>query len=259
MATFVLVHGGWHGAWCWDRVVPILNSAEHVVETPTLAGLGERAAELRPEIDLEMHVAEVAASIDPDGPRDVVLVGHSYGGMVVAPVAARRADRIASTVYLDAFVPEDGQSLFDLAPPGRADGFRELARLHGEGWRVPIPTPEAMGIVDEDEAHWLAERLTPQSIATLEQPVRFGADPPDPELAPRFFIHCISDQPSVTFLPFAERARSTPGWTLFELASGHDAMLIVPDELARLLLIAASGVPDPTPQISIPASPGEMP
>ena len=239
MATLVLVHGGWHGAWCWDRVVPLLTAAGHTVATPTLAGLGDRAAELHPGIDLETHVAEVTASIDPDGPRDVVLIGHSYGGMVIAAVAARRARRIAGLVYLDAFVPEDGQACFDLAPPGIAAGVREQARLYGEGWRVPPPTPQAMGIVAEDEARWLAERMTPQSIATVEQPVRFGADAPDLELVPRMFIHCI---PDLTFLPFADRAQSTPGWTLHELATGHDAMLIVPDDLARLLL--AAGVPD---------------
>lgn len=178
----------------------------------------------------------MTASIDPNGPRDVVLVGHSYGGMVVAAVAARRAARITRIVYLDAFVPEDGQSLFDLAPPGRPDGMRELARLHGDGWRVPIPTAQAMGIVDEDEARWLTERLTSQSIATLEQPVRFGAEDPDPELVPRLFIHCLDDPPSDTFLPFAERARTTPGWTFHEMATGHDAMLTAPRELAQLLL-----------------------
>jgi len=243
MATFVLVHGAWHGAWCWERVVPLLTAGGHTVETPTLAGLGERTAELGPEIDLETHVAEVTASIAPDGPRDIVLVGHSYGGMVISAVVARRAERIASLVYLDAFVPEDGQALFDLALPGRAEGFREQARLHGEGWRVPVPTPQGMGIVDEDDARWLAERLTPQPIATFEQPVRFGAEDPDPELVPRIYIHCIPDPPSPTFVPFADWARSTPGWTLHELATGHDAMLTVPDNLARLLLTAASGVP----------------
>ena len=245
MTTFVLVHGGWHGAWCWHRVVPLLSAEGHSVATPTLAGLGERAAELHPGIDLETHVAEVTASIEPDGPRDVVVVGHSYGGMVTAAVAARRADRIAALVYLDAFVPEDGQSLFDLAPPGRADRIREQARLHGEGWRVPTPSPESMGIDDVDEARWLAERMTPQSIATLEQPVRFGGSPPDPALVPRIFIHCIPEFPSSTFVRFADRARSTPGWTLHELATGHDAMLTRPVELSRLLLAAANAANPP--------------
>jgi pimeloyl-ACP methyl ester carboxylesterase len=228
-------------------VVPLLTAAGHTVATPILAGLGERAAELRPEIDLETHVAEVSASIDPEGPRDIVLVGHSYGGMVVAAVVARRAERIAALVYLDAFVPEDGQALFDLVLPHRAEDLREQARLYGEGWRVPAPPPEWMGDFDEAEARWLAERMTPQSIATLEQPVRFGAEDPSTELVPRIFIHCISDPPSPTFLPFADRARSTPGWTLHELATGHDAMLIVPDELAQLLLAAAAGVPTAEP------------
>lgn len=240
MATYVLVHGAWHGGWCWARVVPLLVAAGHAVTAPTLAGLGERAAELHPGIDLETHVAEVAASIDPDGPRDVVLVGHSYGGMVIAAVAARRAGRMAGLVYLDAFVPQDGQACFDLALPVVADGTRDQARLSGEGWRVPPPTPQEMGIVAEDEARWLAEHMTPQPIATFEQPVRFGAEAPSPELAPRMYIHCVTDPPSPMFLPFADRARSTPGWNLHELATGHDAMLTEPDELARLLLAAGA-------------------
>jgi pimeloyl-ACP methyl ester carboxylesterase len=238
MLTFVLVHGAWHGAWCWNRVVPFLTAAGHAVTTPALAGLGDRVAELHPGIDLETHVAEVTASIAPDGPRDVVLVGHSYGGMVIAAVAARRAARIAGLVYLDAFVPEDGQACFDLAVPGVANGIREEAQLEGDGWRVAPPTPQAMGIVAEDDARWLAERMTPQPIATFEQPVRFGSHAPDPSLAPRIFIHCVTDPPSPMFAPFADRARSTPGWTLYELATGHDAMLTEPDTLARLLLAA---------------------
>ena len=248
MATFVLVHGAWHGAFCWHRLVPLLTAAGHTVVAPTLAGGGERVAELHAGIDLETHVAEVTESIDPDGPRDVVLVGHSYGGMVVAAVAARRASRTAAIVYLDAFVPEDGQSLFDIAPPGRPDGFREQARLHGDGWRIPAPPPEWMGDFDVDEARWLAERMTPQSIATMEQPVRFGGALPDIALAPRTFIYCVTNSPSETFAPFADRARSTPGWTLHELATGHDAMLTEPDELARLLLDAAR-VAAPAPHI----------
>src|SRR5690606_4231476 len=103
--------------------------------------------------------------------------------------------------------------LFDLVPPERRDGFRELARLHGAGWQAPVPTPAAMGITDEDEARWLAERLTPQPLATFEQPVRFGGASPDAGLAPRFFIHCVPNAPSSTFQRFADSARSTPGWT----------------------------------------------
>ena len=240
MATYLLVHGAWHGAWCWDRVAPLLVAAGHTVITPTLAGLGERAAELHAGIDLETHIAEVTAAIDPGGPRDMILVGHSYGGMVIAAVAARRAGRIAGLVYLDAFVPDDGQACFDLAVPGVADGIREQARLEGDGWRVPPPTPQAMGVLAEDEAQWLAERMTAQSLATFEQPVRFAADAPDPALAPRMFIHCVTDPPSPMFQPFADRARSTPGWPLHEVITGHDAMLTAPDEISRILLAALS-------------------
>lgn len=257
MATFVLIHGAWHGGWCWDRVVPLLSAAGHASVAPTLAGLGERSAQLHPGIDLEMHVAEVTALIAADGARDVVLVGHSYGGMIIAAVAARRARRIAGVVYLDAFVPEDGQALFDLAPPGRAAGFRELARIHGEGWRVPVPTPRDMGIVDEDDARWLAERLTPHPIATFEQPVRFGGEVPEPQLVPKIFIHCLSEPPSPTFLPFAEHARITPGWTLHALATGHDAMLTEPDTLAQLFLAAVPAALRQAPDITVVAAPAD--
>src|SRR5919108_5734416 len=116
-ATFVLVHGAWHGGWCWIKVTRLLTDAAHAVHTPTLTGLGERAHLARPEIDLETHVQDVVALLDTEELRQVVLVGHGYAGIVISGVAARAEKRIARLVFLDACVPEPGQSLVSLLPP----------------------------------------------------------------------------------------------------------------------------------------------
>src|SRR5262245_14863398 len=130
MATFVLVHGAWHGGWCWQRVSPLLRARGHEVFAPTLTGLGERSHLLTREIGLETHVADVVNAIRWEDLTDVVLCGHSYGGMVISGAADRMADRVRSLVYLDAFVPADGQSIFDFMTAERAEGFRDGARAH---------------------------------------------------------------------------------------------------------------------------------
>lgn len=140
MATFVLVHGAWHGGWCWRRLLPLLRSAGHEACTPTLTGLGERANRHTPATDLATHIQDVVGVPEFEEPRDVALVGHSYGGLVIAGVAARVPERVAHLVYLDAFVPGDGQALLDLLPPLVAVGTREPSQREGDGIRIP-PTP----------------------------------------------------------------------------------------------------------------------
>src|SRR5947208_7876814 len=140
--TFVLVHGAWHGGWCWIKVTRLLTDAAHVVHTPTLTGLGERAHLARPEIDLEAHIQDIVAVLEAEELRNVVLVGHSYAGMVITGVAARVPNRIASLVYLDAFVPEAGRSLLSYQPPERAEAMRSAATREGEGWRIPPFPPQ---------------------------------------------------------------------------------------------------------------------
>src|SRR5438874_4002154 len=135
--TFVLVHGAWHGGWCWIKVTRLLTDAAHVVYTPTLTGLGERGHLARPEIDLEAHIQDIVAVLEAEELRNVVLVGHSYAGMVITGVAGRVPNRIASLVYLDAFVPESGRSLLSYQAPERAEAIRSSAEGEGEGWRFP--------------------------------------------------------------------------------------------------------------------------
>lgn len=234
MATFVLVHGGWHGGWCWGRVAPLLRAGGHEVHTPTLTGLGERAHLLSPDIDLDTHLRDVAGVLEYEELHRVVLVGHSYGGMVITGVADRAPERLAQLVYLDAFVPEDGQALFDLLRPERRDFYLQQAREHGEGWRTPGPPPQALGVADETEARWLAAKMTPQPLRTLQQPLRLAN--PAATALPRTYIHCTAGPLAPSFAPFAARAQAEPGWRYHELPTGHDAMLTAPDALAALLL-----------------------
>jgi pimeloyl-ACP methyl ester carboxylesterase len=237
MATFVLVHGGWHGGWCWKEVAALLRAAGHEVWTPTLTGLGERAHLLTPATDLALHIRDVTIVLEYEELGDAILVGHSYGGMVITGVADRAPDRIARLVYLDAFVPTDGQALFDLLRPERRAFFQEQADLHGDGWRVPPPSASALGIADESVARWLTAKMTPQPLKTFTQPLALTN--PVADAIPRTFIHCSAGPMTASFVPFAAHARITPDWQYHELAVGHDAMLIAPADLADLLVAQA--------------------
>ena len=140
MTTFVLVHGAWHGGWCYKRVARLLRQAGHEVYTPTLTGLGERAHLMNQAIDLDTHVQDIAGVIRCEELSDVVLCGHSYGGMVITGVAEQIAAKIRSLVYLDAFVPENGKSVFDYLPAEQSGQMRDDAAQNGEGYKVsPIP------------------------------------------------------------------------------------------------------------------------
>ena len=221
-ATFVLVHGAWHGGWCWTRLCPLLRAAGHHVFAPTLTGLGERAHQLAPDVDLAVHVQDVAAVLTYEDLRAVVLVGHSYGGMVITGVAARLPERLAHLVYLDAFLPEPGTAVADYAP---------LPPTKADGWRVPPPgTAGDLGVVDTREAAWATARLGDQPLRTFTQPVP-AAPAPSPALR-RTFIQCTR---APWFEHAAARARRY-GMTYHPLlGAGHDAMLSQPAELARLL------------------------
>lgn len=233
-STMILVHGGWHGGWCWQRVSPLLRAVGHLVLTPTLTGLADRARVLTPEIGLDTHIADIASLLTYGDLSDVVLVGHSYAGMVITGVAAAIPARIRHVVYLDAFVPQPGNALLDLLPPERAAFYTQAAQEHGDGWRVPPPPVSALGVSDGEDAAWLTALLTDQPLRSFTQPL-----PEQVESAislPRTFIHCTEGPIAPSFAPFAEQVRSNPTWSYHELATGHDAMITAPEELARLLV-----------------------
>jgi len=227
----VLVHGAWHGGWCWRKLTPLLVAAGHPVYTPTLTGLGDRAHLARPEVDLAMHIQDVLAFLHAEGLRDVTLVGHSYGGMVISAVAERAHELLRSIVYLDAFVPVDGMSLLDYIPqPERRAAMERSGRE--TGFVPPIPL-EALGVTRADDLAWANPRLVKQPFATFEQPVRLvraaGSG------LPRTFIACTKPATG-TFDQFARVIREDPSWKFYDLATGHDAMMLMPQELARILL-----------------------
>lgn len=234
MGTFVLVQGAWHGGWCWKKVVPLLRTAGHEVFMPTLTGLGERVHLLRPEVGLETHIADVLGVLRYEDLQEVVLVGHSYGGMVITGVAAQAAERLAQLVYLDAFVPRDGQCLLDLLPPDLAAAVREQAKVVGDGWRVPPLPLEGFGAMAEADLRWAGAKVGDQPLLAFEQPVRSPATA-GAGLA-RTYIACTGWQGP--FGPFAEQARTDTTWRYRELDTGHEAMITAPAELATLLLEA---------------------
>lgn len=233
MATYVLVHGAWHGGWCWRRVTDILRAMGHRVFEPTLSGVGSRAHEATPAIGLSTHVADVAGLFAMEELRDAILVGHSYGGMVITGAAEFVEDRVKALVYLDAFVPKNSESLMMLVGPERGMGMAKGAMEHGEGWRVPAPPPAYFGVKKQDDIDWITRRCTSQALLTFMQPVvTSGAA----ERVKRKVYIRAEGHPGPTFAPFGAMAQSTPGWDYHALACGHETMIEMPAETAAILL-----------------------
>src|SRR5580692_10637035 len=176
LANIVLAHGGWSSAWAWKKVRPLMAVAGHQFFTPSYTGLGERGHLANPSNDLETHIQDVLGVITCEDLRDLVLIGHSYGGMVATGVADRARDRVAQLIYLDAFVPENGQALVDLNEPGRQP-MRDRAKS-GDGWRIPPnPTPPDTPEADLD---WLTARRVDMPIKCFEQGLKLSSEPAMP-------------------------------------------------------------------------------
>ena len=231
MSTYVLVHGAWHGSWCWKRVRAALQSRGHEVFTPTLTGVGERSHLLAKEVDLETHVNDVANLIRWEELRNVILCGHSYAGCVVSAVADRMPDRIAALVFLDAFLPDHGQSLHDTLPPEVRNAQIESARLSREGWTVPPITGEIFNVNLKDRA-WMDRQCTAQSLATFQQPLRLTG----PISGIKNVTYILADgwAPS-PFPQFYAKAKAR-GWKTLTVHCGHDVMLDMPEALTDALL-----------------------
>ncbi len=243
---FVLIHGAWHGGWCWDAVRARLEAAGQRVHTPTLPGLGERAQELTPELGLADQISSVIAFIELADLRDIVLVGHSYGGMVITGVADALAARIAHLVYLDAAVPKDGESMVSYGAPrppeAIAAAIAGLRALAPDGTAMqPLP-PEALGIAPDHPAHAvLAARMTPHPIKTWLDPIKLPNGAPGD--LPRTYLHCTAPVLEQSQFPYiARRVAADPAWRYGEIATGHEAMLTAPDEVTRHLLDTLAGL-----------------
>jgi pimeloyl-ACP methyl ester carboxylesterase len=217
VATYVLIHGAWHGGWCWRDVAASLRTDGHEVLAPTLSGVAERA-HLAPHVDLSTHVAELAGLLSFEDVHDAVLVGHSYAGLVIAGAAARAQARVSRLVYLDAFVANPGQSLFDLLRPERRALYESTTR---DGL-IPSPAPEVFGITEPAQAAWTGERLTGQPLRTWTQTL--GAT----SSLPGTYIRCTEGPLVPSFEAFAAGFEGE----VVEIATGHDAMITRPAELA---------------------------
>ncbi len=228
MATFLVAHGAWSAGWAWKKMRPLLRERGHELFTPTHTGLGERAHLASPDVGLETHITDILAVLRFEDLTNVVLIGHSYGGMVATGVADRARERIAKLVYIDAFAPKDGDSVFSLTPDRRAT-MLEAAEKSGEGWKMPAgpmpsDTPEA------DQA-WSTPRRMPQPLKTFEQKLRLHHG----ELTlPRHFIYCTRRPPDDRFRQFYERAKRE-GWGHDEMDASHNPHITAPDALAVLL------------------------
>jgi pimeloyl-ACP methyl ester carboxylesterase len=232
MATFVLVHGAWHGGWCWKYVTPLLRAAGHAVFTPTLTGVGERLHLARPDTGLETHIQDILGLISFEELQEVILVGHSLGGPVITGVADRVPERIAHLIYLDASIPRDGQADVDCYPPEfGARSWAEAILAEGKHVIPPFTEEPPFGITDDADAHWVNSKLTPHPIKAFLDPLRLTN--PEAHVNARTFILCTQSDPAGTSVA---RVRAEPGWHLDELDSGHDAMVIAPQELAQLVL-----------------------
>jgi pimeloyl-ACP methyl ester carboxylesterase len=235
--AFVLVHGAWHGGWCWARVAANLRAAGHSVFTPTQTGLAERMHLLSKAITLETFIADIANTIEAWELSDLILVGHSFGGLAISGVADSMPHRIRRLVYLDALIVEGGQSPLNVLSPEVAATRTKLAHETSGGVSLPAPSPSAFGVVDEEDAAWLRRRLTPHPFGTYTSPLPIKG-PPGNNL-PRSYIACTNPvyQPLEAVRQWV---KAQPGWNWRELEAAHDAMVTAPGELTRLLLEEAA-------------------
>jgi pimeloyl-ACP methyl ester carboxylesterase len=242
--TFVLVHPAWFGGWCWKKLSPLLRAKGHEVFAPTLTGLGERAHLARPEFGLEANVEDIVNVLEFEDLRNAVLVGNSSAGMVITGVADRVPERVAHLIYLDAFVPEDGQSMLDVIPPDRRPLMIAFVEKEGSGWLLPrfaAPpweriVPETWQVTDRTDLDWALARLRPTPFGHFRDPVRRRN--PDAEKLLRTYIRTRWPHPGLD--RYAAAARSSSQWTSRELATSHLPFITHPIELADMLVEVTS-------------------
>jgi pimeloyl-ACP methyl ester carboxylesterase len=228
LANIVLAHGAWSAAWAWKKVRPLVAAEGHQFFTPTYTGLGERARLASQSNDLNTHIEDLLGVLTCEDLYEVVLLGHSYGGMVATGVADRARDRVARLIYLDAFVPTSGQALIDLVPPPERQRLLDSV-WSGDGWRVtPNPTPPD---TSPEDLEWIGKHRMPQSVKCFEQPLRLEA-----ELnLPRAYIHCTRYADKKPFAQFASRANNDAGWRVYELDASHSPNVTAPAALVAVL------------------------
>jgi len=234
LATYVLVHGGEHGGWCWRKVAKRLRAAGHDVATPTLTGLGERIHLMSPAVDLAMHVTDVANTLIFDDLRDVILVGHSYGGMVITGAADRAIDRVGQLVYLDAAHPRNGEALTDVAPAMMAMARQQMQVIDGVELihLPPALAAQYFGVTDPADVAWMVDRLKPHPWTCYAQPLVLDDEAAVRRLS-RTNINCTQ---ALANSAGDYLARQLDGERNWEIDTGHDIMITEPEALTEMLL-----------------------
>lgn len=226
MSTFLVAHGSWSAGWVWKKMRPLMAARGHALFTPTYTGIGERSHLAHKDIDLETHIGDMLQVLKFEDLRDVILIGHSYGGMVATGVADRARERIKHLVYLDAYAPEEGKSSHDYSSTERRDSQRSSAI---DGWKV-MPGGVPADTSPEDKA-WLTERRTPQPLQTYEQKFHYHNGP---LTLPRTFIYAKKPNAGDPFRQFMEKGRRE-GWKVYEIDASHSPHVTAPEELMRIL------------------------
>jgi pimeloyl-ACP methyl ester carboxylesterase len=240
MSTFVLVHGAWQSNGTWDLLVPLLEKQGHRVLAPVLSGLGTDQGRLSRDVTLGQHVEDVSRQLakltDP-----VILVGHSYAGMIISGVAETNPTQVKRLVFVDAFIPENGQSVLDLLSPEMGTRFRNIASEHGDGWRLPGGEGQLdlWGLKPGEARDFVRARLCDFSLRCFEEPLRLPANRKGG--IPATYVSCVAEgYPARPFFaPFAAKARAS-GWEVAELKTGHDCHVERPGEVATILFAATA-------------------
>ncbi len=238
MANFVLVHGAWHGAWCWQRVTALLQADGHRVHAVTLTGLSDRSHLLSPAINLETHIADVANLIEAEELHSVVLAVHSYAGMIGTAVADRLGERLRHLVYVDAVIPKPGESWSSTQSSATQQQRLEAAHA-SSSFSFPAPDPDVFGLSGDDRA-WVKRRQTRHPGNTYQAALDF--DIARVAAVARTFVNC-TEPALATIEPSRLRARDVRFWggawlpnsKIIELKTGHDPMISEPALLANIL------------------------
>jgi pimeloyl-ACP methyl ester carboxylesterase len=224
MATLVLVHGGWDGGWAWRGVADLLTAAGHGVFRPSLTGAGERVHLATPDVGLHTHIDDIVNLLVYERLTEVVLVGISYGGMVISGVAERAPERLRQLIYLDAFVPSDGKSTLDLVDPALGQGLVQMAQSYGDGWRIPHSPPDA-------------DRRTDMLLKSLQEPLELGNT--RAAALPHTYVQFTDKAPGDFTRPLMQQMAARAqvlGWRYHEMPFSHWPLLDKPHELVTLLL-----------------------
>lgn len=241
--TFVLVHGAWHGGWCWRRVAGLLTARGHAVFAPSLTGLGDRAHLFTKDISLQTHVQDILAVVETEELSDFVLVGHSYGGFIISGVADALRERVSHYIYLDASLPPDMSpgATFTWAgfnPPEAREARLKSVRDEGKGVALPSPPPSAFAVTEPSDVAWLERRLRPMPVGTYIESFTFqnsGSNGLE-----RTYI--ASTKPPYALLDATRnRIRADKTWSFMTIDAGHDSMVTAPDKLAALLMTVSAG------------------